>query len=69
MKRIGVTRGIWRHTSGSREPRQTHIHMDGEEYVLEEGIYDPSVKRKVKPGELPGCLCRSQPILNFGVQE
>lgn len=69
LKRIGVVEGTWRHTSGSREPRQTHIHMDGEIFTLAEGIYDPAVKRKVKPGELPGCLCRTVPILNFGVQE
>jgi uncharacterized protein with gpF-like domain len=69
LKRAGITEGIWRHTSGSREPRQTHIHMSGEKYVLADGIYDPAVKRKVKPGELPGCLCRTMPILNFGVQE
>ena len=65
MKRAGIHSGIWRHTSGSRHPRQTHIHMDGKEFVLTEGLYDSAVKRNVKPGELPGCACRFQPILKF----
>lgn len=69
MKRVGIREGIWRHTSGSREPRQTHIHMDGKQFKLAEGLYDSAVKRNVKPGELPGCACRVQPILNFEATE
>ena len=66
MKRIGVTDGIWRHTSGSRHPRHTHEEMDGKQFKLADGLYDSAVKRNVKPGELPGCACRVQPVLNFG---
>ena len=66
MKKIGVTAGTWRHTSGSRHPRRTHIDMDGKQFKLADGLYDAAVKRNVKPGELPGCACRVQPILNFG---
>ncbi|MHC5542035.1 phage head morphogenesis protein [Singulisphaera rosea] len=65
LKKAGIASAIWRHTSGSRHPRQTHIHMDGETFLLSEGLYDSAVKRNVKPGELPGCACRAQPILSF----
>jgi uncharacterized protein with gpF-like domain len=66
MKKIGVVSAIWRHTSGSRHPRQTHIHMDGKQFNISEGLYDSAVKRNVIPAELPGCACRAQPVLNFG---
>lgn len=65
MKRIGVTDGTWRHTAGSRHPRHTHEEMDGKQFKLADGLYDSAVKRNVKPGELPGCACRVQPVLNF----
>jgi uncharacterized protein with gpF-like domain len=65
MKRIGLKSAIWRHTSGSRYPRHTHEKMDGKEFLLSEGLYDSAVKRNVMPSELPGCACRSQPILKF----
>ncbi|OWK42453.1 Phage protein [Fimbriiglobus ruber] len=65
MKRVGITSAIWRHTSGSRHPRKTHIDMDGKQFNISEGLYDSAVKKNVKPGELPGCACRAQPILQF----
>lgn len=55
---IGITRAIWQHnTGGSKTYRESHIEFDGEEYDINEGIYDPEVGYNVKPAELPFCKC------------
>ncbi len=64
----GIVEGYWRHRSGSKVPRTSHKgpKMNGVRYVLAEGLHDPNPKinRKVKPGELPGCLCSFSPALD-----
>ncbi len=60
----GIEYGFWRHRPGSKKPRPTHLEMQGKRYKLSEGLYDSAVKRKVKPGELPGCLCAYRPDLD-----
>lgn len=69
MLKLGVRQFIWRHTAGSRHPRQLHIHLDGQ--VCD--YSDPPVIQKDPeirgfPGQLINCLCRAQPILNFGAE-
>lgn len=54
---IGVTHGFWMHRSGSKDPRKTHIAMNGKRFKLSEGLYDYSVGYNVKPGELIWCRC------------
>lgn len=67
MKRIGIKQFIWRHTAGSREPRQLHIKLDGQICNYD----DPPVIQKDPlvrgfPGQLINCLCRAQPVIKFG---
>lgn len=66
MIRIGVKKGEWLHTGGSNHPRKTHIAMTGKIFDLTEGLYDSEVSENVKPGQLPGCRCRTVPVLEFG---
>ncbi len=68
MIEIGQTKYIWLHTGGSKEPRKTHIAMNGKEYDL----LDPPVigvmygqEVRGKPRDVPGCRCLMRPILNF----
>ena len=72
QRSIGVTRGVLRHSHGSKVPRKTHLDMDGKEFELAKGFWDPKAvwvkgsgwKGKfVMPGELPGCLCYWSPVL------
>lgn len=54
---IGVTHGFWVHRSGSKNPRESHVKMNGKRFKLSEGLYDYSVGYNVKPGELIWCRC------------
>lgn len=67
----GIEYGFWLHRSGSKKPRWSHSKpepngMNGVRFKLSEGLHDPDpkVNRKVKPGELPGCLCAYRPDLS-----
>lgn len=65
---LGVTRAIWRHNAGgSKTYRSSHLEMDGKEFDLKAGLYDPVVKREVQPGELVNCKCTYRAVLSdFG---
>lgn len=65
---FGARRGRWIHVPGKYSSRITHIKMDKQVFDLEKGIYDPDVKRLVKPGELIYCNCQFQ-ILMPGFEE
>lgn len=56
-KAYGATKAEWIHIPGEKSSRITHMHMDGKEFNIDEGLYDEAVQRKVKPGELPYCMC------------
>ena len=64
---LGYKRATWMHSGGSKEPRPTHLAMNGKEYKIEEGLYDPHERRKVKPGELIKCGCFPNYILEKGM--
>lgn len=60
---LGITRVEWVHVSRSIQARKTHEDMDGRPFMLSEGLYDPAVGRKIRPGELPRCRCQYAPLL------
>ena len=62
----GITRAKWLHSHGGKSPRKSHLHvMNGQEFDLAEGLYDPDprVRRKIQPGTLIGCKCVYRPIV------
>ena len=66
LKSYGINRGIWVHTPSGKTYRKTHIDiLDGKEYDLEEGLYDPAkgVERKIHPAELVNCYCVFRPLI------
>lgn len=63
MQDIGITHGIWIHRSASRYPRKTHREMNGKEFKLSEGLFDPDVGYNVVPGQLPNCRCTYRAII------
>ncbi len=67
MQAIGMNKAIWIHSGGDVHPRETHLEMDGEEFDINEGIYDEDeeVMANVMPGELIFCTCSMQPIASF----
>lgn len=56
-------RALWRHSSGGREPRPTHVANSGKEYDPAKGWYDPDVKKNIWPGTLINCRCVSQSVV------
>jgi SPP1 gp7 family putative phage head morphogenesis protein len=63
MKDAGITRGRWQHNAASKTWRQSHVKMDGQEFNLEEGCWDPVMGKFIKPGELPYCRCSFVPVI------
>ena len=62
-KEYGATKGRWIHVPGRYSSRITHVHMDGEVFDLNVGLYDSDVRRNVKPGELPYCMCQFEVLM------
>ena len=63
LQSLGVTKGIWMHTSAGKTYRHTHVEMNGKEFDLSTGLYDSAVGREIFPGELVNCRCTFRPLL------
>lgn len=64
-KSVGIRKGIWRHSSGSAEPRKMHLELDGQEFDLDNPpVIDPDGTRGL-PGFLPNCRCFWTPVVDF----
>lgn len=62
-KEAGITSAIWHHSHAGVEPRPTHVAMDGEEYPIDEGMWDPAVKKYIWPGTEINCRCTDRPVI------
>lgn len=62
-KKAGCTRARWVHVQGAHSSRISHERMNGKEFDLETGLYDPDVGRNVKPAELYYCNCQFEIII------
>lgn len=60
---LGITEAIWIHSKAGKEPRPTHVAMDGQRYNIKQGMWDSAVERYVWPGTEPRCRCVSRSIL------
>lgn len=55
---LGMTKGVWIHVPGQFESRLSHEHvLNGKEFDLTKGMYDPEVKEYIMPAQLPYCRC------------
>lgn len=71
---LGITEAIWQHSSGGKEPRPTHVAMNGKVFTLAKGMYDSEEHGYVLPGQLINCRCTSRAIIpgfndNDGIRE
>jgi SPP1 gp7 family putative phage head morphogenesis protein len=64
-KELGITEAIWMHSTAGKEPRPTHVAMDGKRYKLDRGMWDKDkrVQAYIYPGELINCRCVSRAVL------
>jgi len=62
---IGITKAVWVHSTGGRQPRPTHVKAgrDKIEFDVKTGWFDPAEQRYVLPGELINCRCVSRPVV------
>lgn len=60
---LGITEAIWQHSAGGREPRPTHVAMNGKVFKLKEGLYDSDEQAYVLPGQLINCRCTSRAVI------
>jgi hypothetical protein len=54
---LGCTKARWKHVAGQFTSRPTHVAMDGKEFDIKVGMFDPAVNKYIKTGELPFCRC------------
>lgn len=62
-REIGIKEAIWMHSGAGKEPRPTHVAMNGKKYKVNEGMYDPAEGRNVFPGSLINCRCTSRAVI------
>lgn len=60
---IGITEAIWLHSRAGKEPRRSHVAMDGKVYKVEKGMWDPDARQWIFPGQLINCGCMSESVL------
>jgi SPP1 gp7 family putative phage head morphogenesis protein len=63
QKELGISEAIWQHSHAGKEPRPTHVTMNGKRYKVEKGMYDSAVKAFIFPGELVNCRCTGRSVL------
>lgn len=63
LKSYGVTKAIWMHTSAGKTYRDSHVEMDGEEYDIVQGCWDPDYGDYIQPAQLVNCHCVCRPVI------
>ncbi len=60
---VGITQAVWHHSHAGKEPRPTHVKMEGKKYDVAEGMWDPAVGEHIFPGQLINCRCTSSSVI------
>ena len=60
---LGITQARWQHSSAGREPRPSHVAMNGKLFDLAKGMWDPDEGQWILPGQLPNCRCSSSAVI------
>lgn len=60
---LGISEAAWQHSSAGKEPRPTHVAMDGKRYFIAEGMYDSAIGKNTWPGHEPNCRCTDQAVI------
>lgn len=58
---IGITKAIWQHSRVGKKPRISHVHANGKEFDIEQGMYIDG--EWIQPGELINCRCTSRAVI------
>lgn len=60
---LGIKRAVWMHSHAGREPRPSHVAMNGKQFDVTKGMYDKDEGEFVQPGELINCRCVSKAVI------
>lgn len=60
---IGIKQAKWLHSHAGREPRPTHVKLNGQIYDVNKGLYDKDEGEWVLPGQLINCRCVSAAVI------
>ena len=60
---LGLTTAIWMHSHAGRHPRPAHVAMNGKEFNIAKGMWDPDERAWIQPGELINCRCTSRVVI------
>jgi SPP1 gp7 family putative phage head morphogenesis protein len=63
QQELGITRAVWMHSHAGKEPRPTHVAMNGKTYDINKGMWDADEKEWVFPGQLINCRCTSRSVV------
>jgi SPP1 gp7 family putative phage head morphogenesis protein len=63
QQELGITEFQWLHSHAGKEPRSTHVAMNGKRFPVSQGAWDSKEGAYVFPGELINCRCVSRSIL------
>lgn len=61
-KELGITKAVWLHSGGGKEPRQSHVKANGKEFEVDKGLYLDG--RFTMPAELVNCRCVSRSVID-----
>lgn len=60
---LGIKTAVWMHSHAGREPRPSHVAMNGKEYEIAKGLWDPTEREFIQPGQLINCRCVAKPVV------
>lgn len=60
---LGLFTNVWMHSHAGREPRPTHVAMNGKTFDIRKGMWDSAVQEWIQPGYLINCRCSSRPVV------
>lgn len=60
---LGITKAVWKHNSGTKTPRTSHLAADNKVYDINKGYFFKELGRNIFPGEEINCGCTSVPII------
>lgn len=63
QQELGIEKAVWMHSHAGETPRPTHVKMDGREYEVAKGMWDPAEGEYIWPGQLISCRCTSRAVV------
>ena len=63
MANNGITKAVWRHSGGDKQPRPSHLAADGKVFETAKGCLIDG--EYIIVGQLIGCTCFQTPVIEF----